>query len=183
VSEEIRVPFRSRADPNCDLRGLAGERARCRASATPAARRLRGRSYDCGSRGGWLAPTAASGPTNALVRSYSPPARKPVRPLHASPGWDPSVARTSRTSLGVCPQLCTCAAVRPGGGFPSFCPEKPQIEFACARMAVGLPFPVTSPAKAGAALTATTAAASVVAAATAALRRLSLSMKAPSVEC
>ena len=108
---------------------------------------------------GWLAPTTASGPINVLLGSYSPPppARKPVRPLHASPGWDPSVRRTFRTSLGICPQLWTCAAVRPAGGSPSFCPEKAQIEFVCAGAAVGLPFPVTSPANAEPAPTAATA--------------------------
>jgi hypothetical protein len=129
-----------------------------------------------------LAPTTASGPTNALLRTYLRGLRWP---LHAWPGLDPIEVRKSRPSgpaLGICPQLWTCAAVRPGGGFPSFCPEKAQIEFACVRMGVGSPFPLTSPAKAGLALTATAAAASAAAAPTA-LRCLSLSMKAPSVDC
>lgn len=113
-----------------------------------------------------VGPDNSVGANQRVTPAYSPPppARKPVWPLHASPGWDPSVARTSRTSLGICPQFCTCSAVRPGGGSPSFCPEKTQIEFACAGPAVGFPLPVTSPANAEPAPTAATATAQSAAA-------------------
>jgi hypothetical protein len=113
-----------------------------------------------------VGPDNSVGANQRVIPAYSPPppARKPVWPLHASPGWDPSVRRTSRTCLGICPQLCPCAAVRPGGGFPSFCPEKAQIEFACAGAAVGFPLPVTSPANAEPAPTAATATAQSAAA-------------------
>ena len=76
----------------------------------------------------------------------------------------------SLTALGVCPQFCTCSAVRPTGGSPSFCPENEQIELACgavfgaAPIGVSLPFPVTSPANAGPAPTAATTAAQAAAA-------------------
>lgn len=66
--------------------------------------------------------------------------------------------------LGDLPQLCTCSAVRPGGGCASFRPEKEQIEAArYSAIGVGLPFPVTSPAKAEPAPTAATATAETAA--------------------
>ena len=80
------------------------------------------------------------------------------------------MARKSLSAFVLCPQFCTCSAVRPTGGSPSFYPENEQIELACgaasgaAPIGVSLPFPVTSPANAEPAPTAATAAAQAAAA-------------------
>src|SRR5260221_2170677 len=76
-------------------------------------------------------------------------------PLHASPGLNAlGLARPNFTSW---PKDCETPP-GPFGPLPSsgavgssFFPENTQIEFACAGPWVGLPLPVISPAKAGAA--------------------------------
>jgi hypothetical protein len=130
-----------------------------------------------------VGPDDSGGANQRVTAAYSPPppARKPVWPLQASPGWDPSVARTSRSSLGICPQFCTCSAVRPGGGSPSFRPEKTQIEFACAGPAVGFPLPVTSPANAELAPTTATTTAQSAAASNDLKRIATCTSRAPGV--
>jgi hypothetical protein len=86
-------------------------------------------------------------------------------PRHASPGLN--AWGSTEPSLSSCPYDCETPPGPFSGFVPfgsSFFPEKTQIEFACSGPAVGVPFPVTSPANAEPAPTAATATAQSAAA-------------------
>jgi hypothetical protein len=114
-----------------------------------------------------VGPDRSAGANADLLRDgypSPPPAKKPVWPLHATPGLGANAFPPSLTTL-----YPYDWATPPGfsGSVEvglSFFPEKTQIEFACDGPAVGSPFPVTSPAKAALALAAATVTAHTAAA-------------------